>query len=162
MELYQDPTGPNTPILKNPDKSQPLNDGVQFDLVGHKVKVGGPSTNGVRIYIKTGCGPTNSLGAFLSVDSDGKGNTRFYKFRQNQPDDDLSYAKRFLDGVCEKPTTSGTANDQYQDEDSCEHLSTIYVNINQPPTPTLDYISHAKDAWPCTNGECVLLIRPVP
>jgi hypothetical protein len=158
MELYADPTGPNTPFLKNPDQSQGLQDGVQFDLIGHNAKGDAPSVNGVRIYITSGCSG-NNLGASLIPESDHNGSD-FYHYRRNQHDDDGSYIRRFLDNDCAKPTGSyGTANDDNKDEDTCEHLAIIYVNVNRPPAQTDNYKSSAAQTWKCLNGDCVLQIR---
>jgi hypothetical protein len=124
------------------DNSYPLQTGVQIDFFGHEENGGANSNDGVRVLITSTCNGS-SLGA--TIVPEPLSHSSFYPFQDQAKDEDkTTYRKRFLDSACiGTPSPSG-------DEDTCEHLSTVYVNSSATITPK----SNPAQEWLCTDGEC--------
>ena len=143
IDLFQpgsDPSG-------IPDKSATLSNGAQIDFLGSTADGSNASSNGSRILITNNpCGSSTGLIATLQPEGTSSG---FYKNRNNASDEDDSHLVRFQDLPCSQSPPSPTA-----DEDTCEHLNTIYINSSPTSSPT------SGTKWHCRNGECLVKIHP--
>jgi hypothetical protein len=116
-----------------------------------------PRDSGIRIIATSNCviGPAGTppvAGVTITPESEY---SKFYDNNsdKNLPDDDkTTYKKRFLDMYCQADHTMPSANG---DEDSCEHISSIYIN-NSPKNKKADVQANPIGSYVCTNGECVI------
>ena len=123
-----------------PDNKIPLSSSAQVDLFGFKGTGFAPSDNGIRVLIKTSCGNSTDLSAWLQPEEDV--NSDFYQNMANGAAPSNRHFVRFWnkDPSCSSPPTPSA------DEDLCEHLDRIYVN--------------GKPWDKCNDGECRLEIGP--
>ena len=147
LKLFQ--PGNHSP---NPDCNISVPSGGQIDFYGRLLNQNPPpytteSMNGIRVTILQSCNGANGLSASLTPEPPTSGtspSSGFYPDRNNIPDDDdAAYIERFEDLTCS--TTPPSSNG---DEDTCEHLSSIYINNAATSSPK------SGKRWRCINGEC--------
>jgi hypothetical protein len=147
LSFYKDLDSTNTPGNQQPDGQYSLSDLSKIDFAGF-VPAGynssgtSESVNGVTVQMTQTC--NGSVGATLAPIN---GDSSFYHNRdahKNWHDEDGSYVKRFWDKSCNQ-------NSETADEDTCEHLSAVYLYF----TPAA---GGGTVRWDCMNGECEVRI----
>jgi hypothetical protein len=137
----------------------PVPSGGQIDFFWRMPDGVRESDNGARVDLSHPCNGS-SLGALISPETLPMGSTvysAFYAFRNNAGDDDYSHVERFEDtsANCQRPPSPNW------DEDSCEHLKSIYIHNSLTTTPR----DGSGTKWDCVNGECeveFVVFTPTP
>jgi hypothetical protein len=125
------------------DKTATLTSGAEIDLYGHTPRGDAESSNGIQVLLESNCNGSN-FGASLIREQGGGSDLYANPYRDGNggADDDKVHMYRFKDTSCVQ-TASASA-----DEDTCEHLRSVYIYNKPPGKPK------SGTPWMCNSAEC--------
>ena len=149
--------GTHVPMVPYPNAKYPSNDfsNRQIDLYDRDPmgKIVNGKEIGIRLVASKQCTVSPGSGITLEPEPDNMSPIFYPNSNDSNPDDDAStYKMRFLDSMCNKAYPSPQ---KAGDEDSCEHIYSIYVNTSHYNKRS-DVKTNAIGAYRCTDGECAL------